>query len=105
MHELDTMQRPYDEELKQQTFQSNARLQYVDQTLYRRTKAKQVQVAYQAGELHIKHKSVETIPVALMVNPVLTMRRNLTFEYEDRVYLIQLERFAMSFLRVLQDKY
>lgn len=105
MHELDALQRPYDHELKQQTFQSNARLQYVDQTEFRRTKAKQVQVAYQAGEFHIKHKSVETIPAAAMVNPVLTMRRNLTFEYEDRVYLIQLERFAMSFLRVLQDKY
>lgn len=105
MHELDALQRPYDYELKQQTFQSNARLQFVDHSVYRRTKAKQVQVAYQAGEFHIKHKLVETIPVAKMVNPVLTMRRNLTFEYEDRVYLIQLERFAMSFLRVLQDKY
>lgn len=105
IHELDALQRPFTQELKQQTFQSAGRLQYVDHSIHRRTKGIDVQVAYQAGELHIKHKSVITIPVAEMVNPVLTMRRNLTFEYEDRVYLIQLERFAMSFLRVVQDKY
>jgi len=105
MHELDELQRPFDDQLKQQTFQSNATLQYVDHQMYRRTKRIRVQVAYQAGELHIKHKAVQTIPVAEMVNPVLTMRRNLTFEYQDRVYLIQLERYAMSFLRVVQGKY
>jgi DNA-directed RNA polymerase subunit RPC12/RpoP len=105
MHELDDMQRPFDEELKLQTFQSNGTLQYVDHEIYRRTKKIPVQVAYQAGELHIKHKNVQTIPVAEMVNPVLTMRRNFTFEYQDRVYLIQLDRYAMSFLRVVQGKY
>lgn len=105
LHELDAMQRPFDQELKQQTFQSNGRLQYVDNSIHRRSKGIKVQVAYQAGELHIKHKSVITIPVTEMVNPVLTMRRDLTFEFEDRVYLIQLDRFAMSFLRVVQNKY
>ena len=102
MHELDALQRPFDEELKQQTFQSDATLQFVDHSIHQRTKGISVQVAYQAGELHIKHKTVQTIPVADMVNPVLTMRRNLTFEYKDRVYLIQLERYALSFLRAVQ---
>ena len=105
MHELDDVQRGFDDELRKQTFQSDGLLQFVDHSIHERSKGIRVQVAYQAGELHIKHKMVETIPVLEMVNPVLTMRRNLTFEYQDRVYLIQLERCAMSFLRVVQDKY
>ena len=105
VHEFDEAQRAYDDELKQQTFQSSASLQFVYHDLRRRSQAIPVQVAYQAGELHIKHKTVETIPIKEMGNPVLTMRRNLTFEYQDRVYLIKLDRYAMSFLRVAQSKY
>lgn len=103
--EFDEAQRPYLKELRKQTFQSSARLSYVDHEARKRTKPMAVQVAYQAGELHIKHKIVETISVKDIVNPVLVMRRNLTFEVDNKVYLIQLEQFAMSFLRALQSKY
>jgi len=103
--EFDEAQRPFDKELRKLTFQSSAKLSYVDHEARKRTKPLSVQVAYQAGEIHIKHKSVETIAVKDIVNPVLVMRRNLTFEYDNKVYLIKLDQFAMSFLRVVQSKY
>jgi len=103
--DFEDAQRPYDKELRQQTFQSSATLSFVNHEQRKRTKPLSVQVAYQAGEIHIKHKSVETIAVDDIVNPVLVMRRNLTFEVDNKVYLIKLDRFAMSFLRALQSKY
>jgi len=103
--EFEDAQKPYHKELRKQTFQSAATLSYVNHEARKRTKPFPVQVAYQAGEIHIKHKSVETISVKDIVNPVLVMRRNLTFEANNKVYLIKLDRFAMSFLRALQSKY
>jgi 1-acyl-sn-glycerol-3-phosphate acyltransferase len=105
MIELDALQRPYDDELKQLTFQTSATLQYVDNVQFKRTKPVSVDVAYHENTLHIKGKSVIEIPVEEMINPVITMRRNLTFEYQQQTYLMKLERFAMSFLRVVQTKY
>jgi len=105
MIELDALQRQYDDELKQLTFQTSATLQYVDNVQFKRTKPVSVDVAYHENTLHIKGKAVIEIPVEEMINPVITMRRNLTFEYQQQTYLIKLDRFAMSFLRVVQSKY
>ena len=105
MVELDESQRHFDEELKQTTFQTTATLQYVDNVNFKRTKPVPVDVAYHENILHIKGKMVIEIPIEELINPVITMRRNLTFEYDDQTYLIKLERFAMSFLRVVQSKY
>ena len=105
MVELDESQRHFDEELKQTTFQTTATLQYVDNVNFTRTKPVPVDVAYHENILHIKGKTVVEIPIEELINPVITMRRNLTFEYDDQTYLIKLDRFAMSFLRVVQSKY
>lgn len=105
MVELDESQRHFDEELKQTTFQTTATLQYVDNVNFTRTKPVPVDVAYHENVLHIKGKTVVEIPIEELINPVITMRRNLTFEYDDQTYLIKLDRFAMSFLRVVQSKY
>lgn len=105
MVELDESQRHFDEELKQTTFQTTATLQYVDNVNFKRTKPVPVDVAYHENILHIKGKMVVEIPIEELINPVITMRRNLTFEYDDQTYLIKLDRFAMSFLRVVQSKY
>ncbi len=105
MFELDESQRHFDEELKQTTFQTTATLQYVDNVNFKRTKPVPVDVAYHENVLHIKGKTVVEIPIEELINPVITMRRNLTFEYDDQTYLIKLDRFAMSFLRVVQSKY
>lgn len=105
MVELDESQRHFDEELKQTTFQTTATLQYVDNVNFKRTKPVPVDVAYHENVLHIKGKMVVEIPIEELINPVITMRRNLTFEYDDQTYLIKLDRFAMSFLRVVQSKY
>lgn len=105
MVELDESQRHFDEELKQTTFQTTATLQYVDNVNFTRTKPVPVDVAYHENVLHIKGKMVVEIPIEELINPVITMRRNLTFEYDDQTYLIKLDRFAMSFLRVVQSKY
>ena len=105
MVELDESQRHFDEELKQTTFQTTATLQYVDNVNFKRTKPVPVDVAYHENILHIKGKMVIEIPIEELINPVITMRRNLTFEYDDQTYLIKLDRFAMSFLRVVQSKY
>ena len=105
MVELDESQRHFDEELKQTTFQTTATLQYVDNVNFKRTKPVPVDVAYHENVLHIKGKMVVEIPIEKLINPVITMRRNLTFEYDDQTYLIKLDRFAMSFLRVVQSKY
>jgi hypothetical protein len=105
MVELDEIQREYMDELRLLTFQSSATLQYVDNNVFKRTKPVRVEVAYQKDVLHIKGKTVIEIPISQMKNPVLTMRRNLTFEFDATTYLLKLDRYAMSFLRAVQTKY
>ena len=46
-----------------------------------------------------------TIPLKEIVNPIITLRRNMSFSYNGRNYMIKLDSNAASFLRVAQEKY
>ncbi len=98
-------QKQYTDELRASKFSSNGELFFFNSKDITRTKPVKVSVAYHENTLFIKGDSVETIKVEDIYNPVLTMRRNLSFDYKETTYIIKLDRYAMSFLRACQSKY
>ncbi len=101
----DKYQRDHLEELRSSTFNTPATVFQIDRRTNRRTSPSRVMVAYDKGSVFIKGKTVEEFKINEMFNPVLTLRRNLSFDYEDIYYMIQLDFSAMAFLRACQSKY
>jgi len=103
--EWDHFQKEYADELRSSKFSSTAEIIVVDTASNERTKPQSVSVAYHDGSIFVKGKVVEEFKLSEITNPVLTMRRNLSFEHEGKTYMIYLDRLAMSFLRACQSKY
>jgi hypothetical protein len=40
-----------------------------------------------------------------MINPILLLRRDFSFDYQGIYYYIKLDKFGASLLRIAQDKY
>jgi 1-acyl-sn-glycerol-3-phosphate acyltransferase len=64
-----------------------------------------IHLSYEKGVLTIMGGYDKVIPIEHVVNPVVTMRRDLSFDFEDTSYLITCEHYALIFLRFLQQKY
>lgn len=64
-----------------------------------------VTLTYQDDTFILGGSHQETIPLSKISNPTITMRRDFSFFYIDRYYLIKLDHSGAAFLRVTQDKY
>lgn len=101
----DKYQRDYIQEVREAKFSTTADLVFIDNKKFTRTKPEKISLAYHDGKLFIKGKVVEEYSVSEIHNPVLTLRKNLSFDHDGVTYLMNLDRFAMSFLRACQSKY
>ncbi len=101
----DAFQREHLDELRNSIFNTTATMFTIDRNTNKRTVPTKVMVAYDQGSLYVKGKTVEEYKINDMHNPVLTLRRNLSFDYGDVYYMIQLDYNAMAFLRACQSKY
>jgi predicted RNA-binding Zn-ribbon protein involved in translation (DUF1610 family) len=101
----DNYQREAIDEVRDSKFSSTARMVTVDTESQFRTKPQPVSIAYHDGSIFVKGKEVEEFKISEMHNPVLTMRRNLSFDYEGITVMFYVDRLAMSFLRACQSKY
>jgi hypothetical protein len=101
----DNFQKEHLEELRNSIFNTTATIVKIDRKTNKRTAPSQVMVAYDKGSLYVKGKVVDEYKINEMHNPVLTMRRNFSFDYEDETYMIFLDYNAMAFLRACQSKY
>lgn len=101
----DNYQKDYIEDLRNATFTTTAEMIIVDNVTFQRSKPKPVSIAYHDNSIFIKGEVVEEFKIEEMHNPVLTMRRNLSFDYNGVSYMFKVDKYAMSFLRACQSKY
>ncbi len=65
----------------------------------------EVDISYHDYALHFS-KSIELIiPIKEITNATVTLRRDFGFVWQETHYLIKLDRYAASLLRIVQDKY
>jgi hypothetical protein len=64
-----------------------------------------VTLEYREGAFILSGVIQKSIPITAIETPILTIRRNFSFRYDDRHYLIKLDQGGMAFLRVAQSKY
>ena len=64
-----------------------------------------VDVLYQNQELSFQGAFQAVIPIEEITNATITLRRDLGFVYQEKKYLLKMERYAQAFLRILQEKY
>lgn len=64
-----------------------------------------VELKYEDKQFHLKGAHEETIPIIDISNATMTLRRDFGFIYQNRHYLIKLDHYGASFLRIVQDKY
>ena len=64
-----------------------------------------VKIHYEKGNLAISGAKNFTMNIKEMYNPIITLRRDFSFTYQDVYYYIKLDKFGASLLRLVQDKY
>lgn len=101
----DTWQREYDESLVGYEMESTMKIYDVnDQDLSRKYLGEGT-IRYRDKKFIISGPIDLVIPFEDVKNPMVTLRRNFNINYLDKHYLIKIEQYVSSFLRVVQRKY
>ena len=74
----------------------------IDQT---RTLLGDVTIRYKEQAFYITGATDLKVPFSEIKNPIITLRRNFNFGYKGESYMIKIDKYVASFLRVVQDKY
>ena len=64
-----------------------------------------VTLLYEDGIIHINGAHEEKISIKDIDNANITLRRDFGFIYNDLNYMIKMDKYSASFLRIVQDKY
>lgn len=64
-----------------------------------------VNIHYELGVLKITGAKNLTFIIKEMYNPIISLRRDFSFTYDDIYYYIKLDNYGASLLRLVQDKY
>ncbi|MBN2300369.1 MAG: 1-acyl-sn-glycerol-3-phosphate acyltransferase [Acholeplasmataceae bacterium] len=62
-------------------------------------------IVYKDYAFHLSKSIDLIIPIQEITNATVTLRRDFGFMWRERYYLIKLDRYAASLLRIVQDKY
>lgn len=103
--EWDEYQRGFSDKLKESTIVSKAVLFYSDFESGYNELVGDVQLEYSNGSFTFTGDLEEVIPVIEITNPLVALRRDFNFTYNNKNYFVKLEKNSASFLRVLQEKY
>lgn len=101
----DDFQRNYVDGLKDTEFNTDAVLYFTDNVKQSRRKIGEVLVEYRSGKLTLKGVINQVIDVDKIINPIITLRSNLSFEFEKKRYFLKLRSRSAAFIRTLQRKY
>jgi len=103
--EWDKYQRKFIPELRNSTFETDADLYYADFKSGKDNFVGIVDLKFSDGEFFFTGALEENLLLKDIVNPTVTMRRNLSFTYGDRNFFLRLNKNVASFLRIAQEKY
>ena len=101
----DSYQRPFDSKLKEVMFKSPGKIYLVNDLDMSRKYLGEVTVRYENETIKISGAFEKEFPIADVKNPIVTMRRNFNINYEGEHFLIKIDKYVSSFLRVSQRKY
>ncbi len=103
--EWDEFQKPLGHKVREVTIESSGFLNYLRFEDDARIPVGKVNLVYKEGKYYFSGALNEVIDLADIHNPIITLRRDLEFDYEDRHFIVKLDRFGASLLRATQDKY
>lgn len=101
----DYYQRGFQKELRASTIKSSGMLYFVRFEDSVKELQGPIEIVYQNEHFHVSGACDIVIPVDDVTKPMISLRRDFTFIYQDRYYHFKLDRFASSLLRTTQDKY
>ncbi|AIO18557.1 2-acyl-glycerophospho-ethanolamine acyltransferase [Candidatus Izimaplasma bacterium HR1] len=101
----DNWQRKFDDALLNQIIESPASIYDVNDENLSREFLGNVTLKYEDRKFIVSGAINLTMPFDDIKNPIVTLRRNFNINYKDKHYLIKVEQYVTSFLRVIQSKY
>lgn len=103
--EWDQYQKEQRDELRKSSFESKGELYFADYKTDVRELQGDITLRYENGNFIIKGIRDEIIPLSETKNTILTLRTNLNFTYNETNYVVKLDKYMFSFLRVTDSKY
>ena len=64
-----------------------------------------ISITYKDKSFIIEGAMDKVFPFEEIKNPIVTLRRNFNINHEGKHYLIKIDQYVTSFLRVIQSKY
>ena len=101
----DNFQKPFKKKLEGSVIESSGFLNYLRFEDDARIPVGPVNLVYRDGSFHFSGALEEVVDLKDIHNPIITLRRDLSFDYGKRHFIIKLDRFGASLLRVAQNKY
>lgn len=98
-------QRNFTAQLRESIIKSQGSMFYLKMETGEQLPVGDIQLEYKNNELHITGSHEEVLPVPEITNATITLRRDLGFAFQERLFIIKLEKYSAAFLRILQDKY
>lgn len=98
-------QRNFTDKLRKSIIESEGFLNFMSVDDGAQLPVGRISIKYQDNEIFITGAFNINIKVQDIQNATITLRRDFGFLYDNKHYLINLDKYGASFLRVVQDKY
>ena len=105
LFDWDEFQKPFKDKVRKAVIESSGFLNYLRFEDDARIPIGPVKIVYKEGKFHFSGALEEVVDLKDIYNPIITLRRDLSFDYGKRHFIIKLDRFGASLLRVAQNKY
>jgi 1-acyl-sn-glycerol-3-phosphate acyltransferase len=103
--EWDAFQKKRNTDLQNETFESVGKMYRVNDKDYSREYLGEITITYKQKAFHIKGDHNVVMPFERIKVPTITLRRDFNLYFDDVQYMIKIEKYVTSFLRVAQNKY
>ncbi len=103
--EWDNWQRKFDKSLINEVIESPGKIYLVNDVDFTRKFLGNITIRYADKKFIIKGGTEIVFPFDKIGNPIVTLRREFNINFEEKHYLIIIEKYITSFLRVVQEKY
>lgn len=103
--EWNKFQRTFSQKLRDTKIHSSGFLNYMSLVDDHLDEVGEIVIDYYDYALHLSGALTEVIPVDLISNATITLRRDFGFVYNEKHYLVKLDQSGAALLRIVQDKY
>lgn len=98
-------QRGFSKKLRESTIKSSGYLNYLRTEDDFLEPVGRIEIEYREHKFYLSGALELEIPIQEITNATITLRRDFGFVWNHRHYLIKLDRYGASLLRIVQDKY